>query len=410
MTKIYLKQTPRGEALTCFLEHVHLSRRTEIIPVRNALNRITATPLYSERPVPAYRSAAMDGIAVKSISTYEATDQHPLKLAIHSDYIPVDTGDPIPDRFDAVIKIEDLQQLAEGWVEILAPATTGQHVRSIGEDLDAAALLLPAGHRIRPADLGILLAGGVFHIEVLKLLRVVVVPTGDELVDPETNLKVGQIPEFNSAVIAGFLTEWGVAAEVFPIIPDDRIKLADGIMSALPLADIILINAGSSAGSEDFTAEVLATLGEVIIHGIATRPGKPTILGKVQGKPVIGLPGYPVSAYLALEWFARPLIYRYYGLAEPERERLHVVAGRRIASEPGVEDFLRVTLEKSNGSYIAHPLPRGAGSLSTLIRADGLLVIPALCLGYEKGQRVEVELFGSLRELLDDSSGEACRK
>lgn len=377
----------------------HPAPATEMIPSRSSLGRITAAPVLALRPVPGYDAAAMDGIAVRAAATHGVTDQRPVTLAPGTGYRPVDTGDPVPPGFDAVIRIEDLYFLPDQSVQILAPAVQFQHIRMAGEDLKRDEPLLPASHRIRPVDLGTLLAAGVSRIKVFTRPRAAVIPTGDELADPENELAPGQIPEFNSAVIAGYLSEWGTEPVVFPIALDRPADLTEAVQQALAETDLVIINAGSSAGREDFTATVIAGLGEVLVHGVATKPGKPTILGRCARKPVVGLPGYPVSAYLALEWFVRPLIYGYYGLPEPERLRIRAHAGRRIVSEPGVEEFLRVSIERRDGRYIAHPLPRGAGAISSLVRADGLLIVPANTLGYEKGEELEIELFRSEPEL-----------
>jgi putative molybdopterin biosynthesis protein len=399
MHTIYLKQTSRSEALERFLSRVSLSRRAEQIPVRSGLGRVTTEPVFARRSIPGYLVAAMDGIAVKATDTYGASDQQLQELTRGENYLPVDTGDPIPDGFDAVIKIEDLQQLGAGKIGIMTPTAPWQHVRSVGEDVVAQEIIFPAYHRLRPVDLGVLLAGGISTINVLDKPRVVIIPTGDELADPQVELQRGEIPEFNSTVIAGYLDEWGTAVEVHPIVRDRPEDLSNKITAALAGADMVLINAGSSAGREDFTAAVIERLGQVLVRGIATKPGKPTILGQIQEKPVVGLPGYPVSAYLALEWFVRPLLYRYYGQAEPERPRVRALTGKRIISEPGVEEFVRVNIACINGQFFINPLPRGAGVTMSLARADGLLVIPASNIGYEKGDQVEVELFRPEPEL-----------
>ncbi len=393
MRKIYLSNTPRNEALEKLLAQTNIPRRSEKVKVSEALGRVTATPVFARLSMPSYHAAAMDGIAVRAEKTFGTSDQNPLVLEPDQDYQNVNTGTPLPDGFDAVIKIEEIQPLAEGAVEILAPATPWQHVRAVGEDVVSGELIVTALHRLAPPDLGALLAGGIDTLEVLAGPTVAVIPTGSEVVDATGQRAKGAVPDFNSTVIASYLREWGAEALIRPIIPDEPDKIEAALLSALEEADLALIIAGSSAGDKDYTSAVIASCGEVFLHGVATRPGKPTILGKVRDKPVIGLPGYPVSAYLSLEWFVMPLVYRYLGRKPPQREKLTVTLGRRIVSELGMEEFVRMTIGYIKDRYIANPLARGAGVTMSLVRADGLLVIPANSLGYEQDERVEVELY-----------------
>ncbi len=399
MRRVYLRQLPRKEALDLFLARAEIPRREELVPVTKALGRVTARAIFAERSMPAYHAAAMDGIAVRAEETFGASDLTPLVLNLGDQYVPVDTGDPLPEGFDAVIKIEDLQPLTEQSVEIIAPATPWQHVRPVGEDVVAKEIVLPAFHRLQPPDLGALLAGGRTEVPVLAKPRVAIIPTGSELIKPEDAVKRGEIPEFNSAVLSAYLKLWGADPQVYPIVRDDLSALTAQVQEALRHADLVLINAGSSVGSEDFTVEAVKNVGEVLVHGVATRPGKPTILGVAGRKPVLGIPGYPVSAYLALEWFVRPLIYRTLGLPEPERPKIRGKIGRRVVSELGVEEFIRVKVGYVNQRFLVNPLSRGAGVTMSLVRADGLLVIPPNSLGYEGGEEVEVELFRPEAEL-----------
>lgn len=393
MRKVYLNSISREEALQRFLERVSIPRREELIATAKALDRVTARPVFARLSMPSFHAAAMDGIAVRAESTFKATDQNPLLLAPGQDYVEVDTGDPLPAGFNAVIKIEETQHRPGGIIEVIAPATPWQHVRPVGEDVVAGELIVPACHQLRPPDLGALLAGGITELAVLELPKVLIIPTGSELVPPEAPRERGSIPDFNSTVIAAYLEQWGAQPKVLPIVADRQPQIAAAAERAAREADLIIINAGSSAGREDYTAAVIGELGEVFLHGVATRPGKPTLLGQIAGKPVIGLPGYPVSAYLSLEWFVRPLLYRYRGNPEPPRERLSAIAGRRIVSEMGVEEFVRVSVGFVNGHYIANPLTRGSGITMSLVRADGLLVVPPGSLGCEQGEQIEIELY-----------------
>ena len=393
MRKVYLSNTPRQEALELFQSKTGIKRRTEEIAVKEAEGRITAEPVFARLSMPGYHAAAMDGIAVKADNTFSASDQNPLSLEADRGYYQINTGGALPSGCDAVIKIEDIQILEDGCAEILAPATPWQHVRAVGEDVVAGELIVPSRHNLRPPDLGALLAGGVTEITVLIRPKIAVIPSGSEVIEVGRERQKGSVPDFNSTVIAAYLRQWGAEPEVLPIVPDDLAQIIDALEKALEKHDLVIINAGSSAGDKDYTYSALDQIGEVFLHGVATRPGKPTILGQALGKPVIGLPGYPVSAYMSLEWFVKPLVYQSLGQLPPEREKLEVKLGRRVVSEIGVEEFVRMTIGHVDGRYIANPLTRGAGVTMSLVRADGLLVIPANSLGHEQNETVEVELY-----------------
>jgi len=392
MQQVYLDNVPLEEAQAILKEKVSLPRLTEKIKTEQALGRVVAEAVYAKRSMPAFHAAAMDGIAVNSKATIGADEQRPVILQIKKDFQPIDTGDPIPHEFDAVIMIEDIQWLNEEQVEIIAPAAPWQHIRPVGEDVVAGEILVPVHHKLSPPDLGVLLAGGILEIEVFSKPRISIIPTGSELIKPEDTVTSGKIVDFNSTVLAAFITEWSARAKVYPFIKDDIGLIKVGVLEALDSCDILIINAGSSAGREDFTAKIIRDLGEVFVHGVATKPGKPVILGKINDKPVIGLPGYPVSAYLALEWFVKPLIYSFYGLPQPEREKVEVTLGRRVVSSMGKEEFVRMTVGHVHGNYVANPLNRGAGVTMSLVKAHGILRIPANSLGYEQGEKAEIEL------------------
>ncbi len=399
MRKVYLSNIPRQEALDKFIAEVDIPLRAITVAVGEALGRVTSEAVFARFSMPGYHAAAMDGIAVQSEKTFGASDQVPLQLEPGQDYCNINTGEPLPAGFDAVIKVEEVQFYEDNRAEILAPAAPWQHVRAVGEDVVAGELIVPARHLLRPQDLGAMLAGGITEIKVLEKLGVAVIPSGSEIIDPGAERKAGSIPDFNTTVIASFLKEWGAKPEIKPRIPDDPVRIKEALSGAVKECDLVIINAGSSAGEKDYTFSAMEELGEVFLHGVATRPGKPTILGQIDQKPVVGLPGYPVSAYMSLEWFIKPLIYRYYGLPLPERQKLPVTLGRRVVSELGVEEFVRMAVGHVGGRYMANPLARGAGVTMSLVRADGLLIIPARSLGYEQDETVEIELFRPESEL-----------
>jgi len=392
MRKIYLDTKPRQAALAMLLEKALLTRKTEQIDLREALGRVTACPIVAKSSQPNYPASAMDGIAVRSAATFGASDQRPVHMAKDS-YLEVDTGDPLPAEYDAVIKIEDIHLQGDGSVELLSPVAPGTNVRSVGEDVVAGDIVIQAYQLLRPADLGVILAAGHQQVEVLARPVVTVIPTGDELVAPGSTPRAGEIVEFNGTIICGYLRQWGAAPVLHEIVPDQPELLLAAVKRALTVSDLVIINAGSSAGREDYTAGIIQQLGQVLAHGIATRPGKPTVVGVVGNKPVIGLPGYPVACALALEWFVRPLLYRYLRQLEPTRPRLEVRLGRRVTSLLGSEEFIPLAIGYINGEYLATPLNRGDGVTMSLVRAHGLLVIPAESLGLEEGEQTQVELF-----------------
>ncbi|MBT2696942.1 molybdopterin biosynthesis protein [Bacillus sp. ISL-40] len=397
--KIYLEDKPRAQAREEILAAHVLTPEKEEISTINALGRVTAEPIFARVSMPHYHASAMDGIAVMAENTYTAHEQNPLRLKRGEEFCYVDTGNAIPSPFNAVIMIEHVDCLDEETIEIIEPATPWQHIRPIGEDVVQEEMLFPQGHIIRPADLGVLLAGQQTVIPVAKKPVVTIIPTGNELVEANAELAPGQIIEFNGSVFAGFIKDWGGEPNLLPIVKDEPEKIKEVLLEAAETSDIIVINAGSSAGSKDYTVHIIGEIGEVFTHGVAARPGKPVILGKINGKIVVGVPGYPVSAYLALEWFVRPLICKYLQIPEPKRQTVTVKLGRRIVSSMGAEDFVRMNIGYVNGQFVANPLTRAAGVAMSYVRADGLLIVPANIIGYEQGDLAEVELMRPLEEI-----------
>ena len=342
--------------------------------------------------------AAMDGFAVRFTDTVNASEAEPLRLSLASQALPLDTGDPMPEGFDTVIMIEDVDPVSREEIEITSPATPWQHVRTVGEDIVATELVLPENQLIRPVDLAAMLAGGVTGVKVRPRPVVSIIPTGSELVQPGSELHRGDIIEFNSRLLAGMAAEWGARAVRHEIVPDDFEELKRTIADAAQNSHIAVINAGSSAGREDFTMHAIRELGEVLVHGVRIRPGKPVVLGVVDRTPVLGIPGYPVSAVLDMELFTRPLVYRLLGRSEPARRKVSARMPRKIASGLGAEEFVRVKVGKVGDNLVATPVERGAGALMSLVRADGLLRIPEDSEGVKADQTVTIEL---LKELDD---------
>jgi len=404
---IYLDSVAPDEALKRLLDALDESGwgpQTETILVDDALGRITARPVACHISAPHYNASAVDGVAVRASDTFTANETNPLTLTFGQQAFWVDTGDPIPPGCDAVIMVEhvnlvDDDHKAGARCEILAPVAPWQDVRPIGEDLVATEILLPEGHTIRPQDMGALLASGVIEVDVIKRPVVTFIPTGTEIVAPKPDPQAGEIIEFNSRVILGAVSEWGGQPVRHPILRDDYDLIRSSVKAAVASSDIVIVNAGSSAGSEDFTVHVLAELGTVLAHGVAIKPGKPVMMGLIDGKPFVGLPGYPVSTWLTADLFVKPLVYRALGRPVPKREQVQATLARRLTSPMGVEDYVRVKLGRVGEKLVATPMGKGAGVISSLVRADGLLVVPAGREGTGEGQMVDVELLRPLAEI-----------
>ncbi|MDA1000659.1 MAG: molybdopterin biosynthesis protein [bacterium] len=402
---IYLENIPREEALARLLARIPAAALpAEEIPVPEALGRVAAEAVYAAVSSPHFHAAAMDGYAVRAEQTFGASPVQPITLRVDVDAHPVDTGDLLPPGCDAVAMIEIVDDAGDGTIRLEAALSPWHHVRVAGEDVVEGQLLFPAGHRLRPYDLGGMLAAGVTRVRVRKRPVVAIIPTGDELVPPGADLRPGDLIEFNSVILSSYISEWGGAPVVRDIVKDTFGHIEAALAEELERADIVLINAGSSAGREDFTAGVIRKRGEVLVHGVAIFPGKPTILGVCpaasgEAKPVLGIPGYPVSAALAVREFARPLMAHMMGAPVSGSPVVTARLSRKSASHPGMEEFLRVKLGEVGGKMMALPAKRGASVISSLIEADGIVRIPARSEGIEAGEEVQVELLRPLSEI-----------
>lgn len=399
---LYLNTTPVKEALDIYMAAVRKAVKPEheMIPVTKALNRITGQAVYAKYCSPLYNSAAMDGIAVVAKRTENASEFRPAELVLGEDYRIVDTGDPVKDPYDAVIMAEDLLETdREDHVRIIAPAAPWQHIRPIGEDIVAGEMILPGHHCIRPIDVGVLLSAGIVEIEVVKTPRVAVFPTGTEMIEPGTQPEEGDIIESNSRMFENMIISQGAEAVRFAPVEDDYIKIRDAVKRAAEEFDMVIINAGSSAGTEDYTVHVLRELGEVLIHGVAIKPGKPVILAIVNDRPVIGLPGYPVSAFIGFENFVTPVL-EFLGQRTGKKNRtVEAVISRRLVSSLKHKEYVRVKVGCVGDKMVAAPLARGAGAAMSLVRADGFCVIEQNSEGCEAGETVQVELYRDIEEI-----------
>jgi putative molybdopterin biosynthesis protein len=368
------------------------------VPVGAAVGRVTAEPVWARRSSPAFDASAMDGIAVRAADTVGAAETTPVVLG-SGEFEVVDTGDPLPPGYDAVVMREHVHRTADGGAELRAAVPPYQHVRSIGEDISAAELLLPEGHRLRPVDVAACAAAGAVELAVRRAPLVVVVPTGDEIRPLDAELRPGDIPDTNSMMLAAQAREVGCEARVTGIVPDDPSRITEVLVEATKDADLVLLIAGSSAGRDDHTARVVAAAGSVAVHGVAVRPGHPVVLGTAGRTPVIGVPGYPVSAALTFDIFAVPLLASLEGAAPRERPSTTARLARKLPSSIGMDDWVRVRLGRVRDRVVATPLPRGAGVLTSLVRADGLLVVPSGVEGHHAGAEVRVDLLRGLGEI-----------
>ena len=383
----------------CKFLDINKLRDTEYIDVEKSLNRMSSEAIYANLSAPFYNCSAMDGIAVKSELTFLANEQNIITLEESKDYIVVDTGDPITKEFDAVIMVEDLLEKEENSVKIIKPAIPWQHVRCLGEDVVEKEMIIPSFHTIRPQDIGSMISGKIDKIQVFKEFKVGIIPTGTELIDRHTTPKIGDIIEFNSRLFEGLVLEYEAVPVIYPIVEDNYEKIKNSVLKALNECDMVLINAGSSQGREDFTYDIIEELGEVCIHGLAIKPGKPAILGKINNKAVVGIPGYPVSAWVVMENIVKPIIRKSIYKEVVKKEIIEATLSKRVMSTLKYEEFVRVKLGLINNQYVATPIKRGAGTITTLVNADGVIRVPQNVEGINEGEKVEIELLKDISKI-----------
>ena len=418
---VYLDDIPLLEAQAIFrsaLKKVGLWQILEsevIILDEFSQGRVLAEPVWAKLSSPRFNASAMDGFALQSNVTNGASPSSPLELKIGSQTTYVDTGDPLPEWADAVIPVELVEPLDKNSqsisdlrftfsIRLRAALTPWTNVRPMGEDIVATQLVMPAGQILRPIDLGAIAASGHAAVRVSRKPKVAIIPTGTELIPPGQIAGPDNIIEFNSIVLAAQVNAWGGLAKRYPILEDNYEKIKSAVMQAAAENDLVLLNAGSSAGSEDFSARVISECGDLLVHGVAVRPGHPVILGMIQYSkeriiPIIGVPGYPVSTALTSEIFIEPLIGLWSGRQPYEPVEVTASLTRKITSPPGDDDYVRVVVGRVDDQLLAAPLPRGAGVITSLVRADGIIIIPAGTQGLESGTKVKVRLYRSLHEL-----------
>jgi putative molybdopterin biosynthesis protein len=403
---VYLGMKPLAGARALYLDWARgrAALGTEEVAVADAVGRVLAEPVHARISAPTYHGAAMDGIAVRARDTWGASETTPVELEIGRSAVFVNTGEPIPEGMDAVIMIEHVDRAGDDRVRVEAPAYPWQHVRRVGEDIVATEMLFPRRRRIGPYETGALLAGGVTRVRVLARPRVLIVPTGGEMVAPEDvgdgGIAPGKIVESNSTVLGALVTERGGTFVRHDGVPDDEEEITRTIREAAQTFDAVLVIGGSSAGARDFTRRAIEGAGgDVLVHGVTVMPGKPTLLADVGGKPVVGIPGYPVSAIVAFEEFVGPVLDAMQGVVTESRRIVRATPTRKIASRLGMEELVRVRLGRVGERLVATPLPRGAGVVTSLTKADGIVRIGADLEGVRADDDVDVELLRPLGEI-----------
>lgn len=396
LTNIPLEQAKR-EYLQLLIDN-GMGADPERISVAQACGRTTARAVYAHICAPHYHASAMDGIAVQACDTFGATSTTPVTLTPEQ-YVTLDTGDLIPDNCDAVVMVEDIVKNEDGSVRIYDAAAPWQHIRQIGEDICAGEMILPAYTTVSPSAIGALLAGGVMEIDVCRQPVVGIIPTGDEIIPPTSDPAPGDIIEFNSSIFSAMLRQWGALPVTYPIVPDRFDQIKSAVSAALAECDIVLLNAGSSAGREDYSAQVIRELGSVLYHGIAMKPGKPAILGYQGAKAILGVPGYPVSGIIVIEQLLKPMIEAFGRRFIRQEPSVQAFLSRPVVSGLKYQEFVRVRMGYVDGRLIASPLNRSSGVVSSFMKADGILTIPQGLEGYEAGSEVTVQLLRPEDEL-----------
>lgn len=406
---IYLKTIPLEEAVQVVSSALDRERLigTETLASNEVCGRVCAETITAKYSSPTFHSAAMDGIALSAEKTFMAREGEPVTLAEGDDFAWVNTGNPLPGWADAVVMIENIVSAVPGVevgdnpakIELETPVFPWRHVRRIGEDIVAGEMLFPRHHEFSAYDVGALLSAGIWEVQVYKRPKLVVIPTGDEVLDFTTKPEPmpGHVVESNSQVMAALAAKHGFVCERVPPVKDDVDSLTAAVVDALRSDAVgVIIGAGSSAGSKDFTRKVMENVGTVLVHGIAAMPGKPSLFGiasdEFGGKLLVGAPGYPVSTIVCFEEIIVPALLHLIRRFEDARPTVPAVVTKRTPSKPGMEEFVRVSVGRVRDRYVATPLGRGAGMITTMTKAQGIFRIPRDLEGVELGETVDVEL------------------
>lgn len=409
MTELFQVLTP-AEALGRLLKGLPSINETEEVAVHEALGRVLAADILSPSQLPTFARSNMDGYAVRAQDTFGATDGTPAYLKVGGEVpmgqasdvqvrpgevVRIPTGAVIPKGADAVVMVEHTQVVDPTMIEVYRPVASGENVVQVGEDINQGECLLPRGHGLRPQDVGGLLGVGILTVHALRRPRVVIIATGDEVVSPDVEPGPGQVRDINTYTIATLVLQAGGIPHPLGIIRDDYDALREAAQRGMDQGDALILSAGSSVSTRDMTAAVIGTLGKpgVLVHGVALKPGKPTILAVCRDKPVFGLPGNPVSTFVTFELFVRPALYHLGGTVPPARVTVQARLTRNIASAFGREDYVPVRLVAEEDELLAEPIFGKSNLIYILVKAHGLIVIPLDVGGLSAGQTVDVRRF-----------------
>lgn len=396
MPETYLNVTPLDAARRSYLEFIEKNGAllsSVIVPITEACTKILASAVYAKISAPHYYASAMDGYAIHASDAFGASETTPITL---KDAVPLDTGDPVPDGYDCVVMIEDVVE-RDGVLSLFTPCVPWQNIRQIGEDITQGEMAFPAYTKLTPTAIGALVACGVREVEVLATPLVGIIPTGDEVVAPTDHPAKGDVLEFNSLIFTGMFVEWGASAKTYPIVADDIDKIKEAVSLAASECDVVLLMAGSSKGRGDFASDVISELGEIHLHGVAIRPGKPAILGRVGKTPIIGVPGYPISGVIVMKELIGPVLEHLTHNFIPQNPKVTAELSTKIVSPLQYEEFIRCRLARIDNRLIATPILAGASLVTSFAKSDGIIHVPQNAELLSEGSSVEVELSQDMR-------------
>jgi len=406
------------EALDIFLRHFRpLPLESEVIDVEDALQRILAEDIISEIDLPEFPRSTVDGYAVRAVDTFGAGESMPVYLNLIGEVLmgeepkamlkkgeamKIATGGMLPAGSDAVVMFEHSNQIDNNLIEVVRAVAPAENVIQVGEDVRRGETILSKGHRIRPQDMGALAGLGITKVRVYQRPKIAIISTGDEIIDAKERPRPGQVRDINTYNLSGLIRLWGGIPLRKGILPDRYEKIYPVVKDSLDEANIVIISGGSSVGARDITEKIINDIGNpgVLVHGVSLKPGKPMIIGIVDRKPIFGLPGHPAAVTICFELFVVPVlsaisgeVNRLVNLGIASHRLVKAVMTKNIASIPGREDHVRVALEEGNGKLLARPILGKSGLIATLVKATGIVIIPATKLGVERGEEVTVELF-----------------
>ena len=407
----FFNVVPPSEALATLLDRLEVSVQGEVVPTAQALGRVTAEDVVSREDLPPYPRSTMDGYSVRAKDTFGASESLPAffdmvgevpmgsqpRVSLSTGQAAVAyTGGMLAEGADAVVMVENTQGVGDGSIEILRPVAPGENVIQVGEDTKVGETVIPKGRLIRAQDVGVLFGLGITEVSVAQPPKVAIVSTGDELVPPDQSPTPGQVRDINSYSVASLVQDAGGIPIHFGLVPDDFEAQRQAAVEGLKQADVLVFSAGSSVSSRDMTVRVLDSLGQpgVLVHGIAHKPGKPTIVALIDGTPAFGLPGNPVSAMVVFGILVRPVIQALMGRAEsPVTRGVHARLTKDIRSAAGREDHVQVKLIESDDGLLADPVFGKSNLISTLVEADGVVVVPLDDGGLYAGDEVFVRIY-----------------